>query len=146
MTNVTDSAVADRLGRRRARLLPVMALVFLTQQMAFFANPPAERLVDHVRIGAWVMLSVVLLVVLQTGGGWFRSRAVRAMLNDEATLANRANATQWGFLTAMAMGIVLYVLQGAAPMGPREVIHLIVSAGLIAALIRFGMLERRGYA
>jgi hypothetical protein len=146
MTQEADVATAERLGRRRARMLPVLGVFFLTQQAAFFANPPGERAVDHVRIGAWVVMSAVLLFVLHTGGGLFRSPAVRAMLNDEPTRANRASAMHWGFLAAMIAGIVLYVAQGVSAFTAREIIHLIVSAGMVAALVRFGMLERRAHA
>ena len=48
------------------------------------------------------------------------------------------------FILAMLAGIILYVVGTAFPMTDREVIHLIVSVGIGAALIRFGMLERRG--
>ena len=112
MTKDADVATADRLGRRRAR----------------------------------VLLSAVLLFVLHTGGGLFRSPEVRAMLNDEPTRANRASAMHWGFMAAMIAAIVLYVVQGVSQFTVREVIHLIVSAGVVAALIRFGMLERRAHA
>ena len=82
MNTETTAETAERLGRRRARLVPMLALVFLIQQMAFFANPPAEPAVDHVRIGAWVVMTAALVLFLNTGGGWFRSTAVRAMLDD----------------------------------------------------------------
>lgn len=143
---LSDVEQADRLGRRRARMLPVLAIFFLIQQTAFFSNPPAERAVDHVRIGAWVVMSAAILFALYTGGSWFRSAPVRAMLNDEATRANRAVAMQWGFSAAIVAGILIYVFQGVAQFTTREAIHLIVTAGLVAALIRFGMLERRAHA
>ncbi len=146
MTDQSDIATAERLGRRRARMLPVLGVFFISQQAAFFANPPAERAVDHVRIGAWALLSTVVLFTLATNGFWTRSAAVRAIIDDELTRANRASALQWGFIAAMVAGIVCYVVQGATQFTVREVIHLIVSAGMVAALVRFGMLERRAYA
>ena len=146
MSELSDVEQADRLGRRRARMLPVLAIFFLSQQAAFFANPPAERAVDHVRIGAWVLMSAVILLVLYTGGSWFRSPAVRAMLNDEASRAHRASAMQWGFIAAIVAGMAIYVFQGVTHFTTREAIHLFVSAGLVSALIRFGMLERRAHA
>ena len=145
MTDPNDVNAADRLGRRRARMLPVLAMFFLAQQASYFANPPAERLVDHVRIGAWVMLTAVILLVLQTGGAWIHPRAVRAVLDDEPTRANRASAFHWGFMALVLTAGTLYPILGIAPMTAREVIHLIVSAGIVVALLRFGFLERRGY-
>jgi ABC-type Fe3+ transport system permease subunit len=140
----TISEEADRLSRRRARVLPVLAIFYLAQQVTFFNSPHGERLVDHFKIGAWALLSVVLLVALVTGGFWLRKPQLRAMLNDELSRAHRADALRVGFILAMLAGIILYVVGTAFPMTDREVIHLIVSVGIGAALIRFGMLERRG--
>jgi hypothetical protein len=145
MTDPNDINTADQLGRRRARILPVLALFFLIQQTSFFSNPPAERAVDHVRIGAWVLMTAVIVLMLQTGGSWFRSPAVRAALDDEPTRANRASAFHWGFMAAVLSGMTIYTLLGVAPMTAREAIHLVVSAGIIVALLRFGFLERRDY-
>ena len=142
----SDADLVDRLGRRRARMLPVLGFFFLFQQFAFFTNPPAERGVDHVRIGAWVLMNAVILFVLNSGGFWFRPARVRAMLDDEVTRANRASAMHWGFVAAILAGVVIYVFQAAAQFATREAIHLIVSAGIMMALVRFGLLERRSYA
>jgi len=142
----SDADIADRLGRRRARLIPALGLFFIIQQSAYWANPPAERAVDHVRVGAWVAMTVVILFVLNSGGFWFRPARVRAMLDDEVTRANRSSAMHWGFVAAMLGGVAVYVVQGAAQFTAREAIHLIVSAGILVALMRFAVLERRAYA
>jgi hypothetical protein len=145
MTDTTSNAeLAERLGRRRARLFPVLGLFLVIQQSAYFGHGDGQRLVDHVRIGAWVAMSAVVLFVLTTGGFWFRSPEVRAMLDDEGTRANRAAALSTGFVCAMISAIVLYVMQGAWEFSTGEVIHLIVTAGLFSALLRFSLLERRG--
>ncbi|MFC4294250.1 hypothetical protein ACFO0A_04170 [Novosphingobium tardum] len=140
----SSAEVAERLGRRRARLFPVLGIFLLIQQSAYFGHGGGERIVDHVRVGAWVVMSAVVLFVLTTGGFWFRGSELRAMLNDESTRANRAAALELGFVLAMATGIVLYVAQGAWQLTVGESIHLIVTAGLFAALLRFSSLERRG--
>ena len=111
---------AERLSRRRARMMPVLAMFYLAQQVSYLSRAEGDRLVDHFRIGAWVMLSSVLLAGLVTGGFWLRNPKLRAMLNDEQTQANRARAMQVGFVAAIAMGIVLYVVQGSSPMTVRE--------------------------
>ncbi|MGB7654943.1 MAG: hypothetical protein WBL74_05635 [Novosphingobium sp.] len=139
--NNTD--LADRLTKRRARMMPALAVLFLAQQASYFSRIPGERLVDHVRIGAWVALSAVLLAVLTTGGFWLRSAAVRALMNDEVTRANRAAAMQFGLVLALGGGIALYPFIDQLGLNARQVIHLIVSLGLAAAMLRFGMLERR---
>ena len=45
----------------------------------------------------------------------------------------------------MLTGIALYFVDEFAPMTAREAIHVILTLGLGAALIRFGMLERRAH-
>lgn len=146
MTDSNAITKADTLGRRRARMLPAIAVFFLMQQASFFANPPGERGVDHVRIFSWVLMTAVILVLLQTGGSGFRSRAVRAMLDDEPTRANRASAFHWGFVAMTLSGMMLYSILGVAPMTAREAIHIVVSTGIVVALVRFALLERRDYA
>ena len=145
MTAATsDAELAERLNRRRARMLPILGVFFIIQQIAYWSNPPAERVVDHVRLGAWAAMALVILFVVSTGGFWRRSAAVRAMINDEQTCANRNAAMSAGFIASMLVGIGLYVFQGALRLSAGEAVHLIVSAGLIMMLMRFTMLERRG--
>jgi hydrogenase/urease accessory protein HupE len=88
-------------------------------------------------------MSTVLLVVLATGGFWFRKPELRAMVNDELSRAHRADGLATGFVLAMVTGIILYVVGTAVPLSDRLAIHVIVSIGIGAAVIRFGMLERR---
>lgn len=139
----SNTDLADRYSKRRARLLPMLAVFFLAQQASYFSRIPGERLVDQVRVGAWVVMSAVLLLVLITGGAWIRSAAVRALMNDEVTRANRASAMQFGFALAMGGAIAAYPFIDQLALNARQVIHLIVSLGLAAAVLRFGMLERR---
>jgi hypothetical protein len=113
--NISDVEQAEALGRRRARMMPVLAIVFISQQISFFASEnehaaAAMRTADHVKISAWLVLSLILLVALYSGGFWFRRRAVRALMNDEITRQHRANALSLGFLVAMLTGIALYLL------------------------------------
>lgn len=144
MANENVTAQAERLSRRRARMLPFMAIVFLTQQATFFSGGDrGERAVDHVHIAAWLVLSAVLLLALVTGGGWIYPRAVRDLANDEVTRAHRSAAFQYGFLASMAGCIGLYVFDLFEPLSGRDAVHFILTIGIFAALIRFAMLERR---
>jgi len=83
MADQTISQEADRLGGRRARILLILAIFYLGQQLTFFASPMGTRMVDHFKIGAWAVMSAVLLGALVTGGFWLSKPALRAMLNDE---------------------------------------------------------------
>ena len=144
MTAESDSAKAEKLSRKRARMLPILAVIFVGQQVTFFAGfGQGDRTVDNVQVGAWLILSIVLLLVLATGGGWIYSRAVRDLANDELTRAHRNDAFRVGFLAAMAGCIALYVFSLMEPLTGREAVHMVMSIGIAAALLRFGYLERR---
>jgi hypothetical protein len=141
-----EMETAERLGRRRARLLPVLAIIFISQQATFFAGSDGEHagvLADPVKVSAWLVLSIVLLAALATGGFWFQSKRVRALLNDEVTRAHRTEAFRVGFLATMAGAIALYFMSLFLPIEGREAIHVLMTIGLAAALLRFGKLERR---
>ncbi len=143
-STTSDIEAADRLSRRRTRMLPALAVLFLTQQAAYFSEPDAAlRLVDHVKIGAWLILSIVLLLALVTGGFWLKPKRVRALMDDDATRANRASALGLGFVVTMASAILLYALNLLEPISGREAIHLLTTIGIVTALLRFFYLERR---
>lgn len=147
---MSDVETADRLGRRRARMLPVLAIIFLTQQAAYVSDRfdgagAAVRTVDHVKIAAWLVLSAVLLLWLVTSGFWFKSRPVRALLEDDVTRANRAAAMKLGFITTMLGAFALFFVDQFEPVSARDAIHLIVTIGIATALLRFGLLERRAH-
>lgn len=140
----SDAAKAEQLRSRRARALPIFAVLFLGQQASFFAGfGEGDRTVDHVQVGAWLILSIVLLLAMATGGGWDYSRTVRDLANDEATRAHRDDAFRTGFLASMAGCIALYVLSLVEPLAGREAVHLVMTIGIGAALLRFAFLERR---
>ncbi|WP_309660975.1 hypothetical protein [Sphingomonas sp.] len=146
MSEISTVDTAERLSRKRARMLPVLALIYISQQATFFTDDALEgRAVDHVKIGAWLVLSLVMLLALATNGFWLQSAEVRALINDENTKANRAGAMTVGFIFAMLGGMALYVVNQFETVTARAAIHVILSLGLGAALVRFGALERRAH-
>lgn len=147
MTKTEDVEKADRLSRRRVRMIPGLAAIFLVQQASYFSGQIEDgaKTVDHVKIAAWLVLSIALLLFLTTGGFWFHSRGVRELLNDEATRANRIEGLRVGFIATMAAGIALYFIALFEPFGGRDAIHLLMTVGIAGALLRFGQLERRAH-
>lgn len=136
---------ADALSRRRARMTIPFTLIFLLQQAAFFSNPPDHRTVSLVRLGGWALLALVILAGLATGGFWFKPKEVRALMEDDVTRAHRAEALSLAFVLSMLAGIALFVLQVFVQIDAPIAIHLILSVGFAAALLRFGVLERRAH-
>ena len=140
----SDFDKADKLSRGRARMLFVVAIIFMTQQGAFFSDAgDAVRTVDTVKIGAWVILSAVILAALVTGGMWIQPRRIRELANDELTRAHRDKALRLGFVNAMLTCLLLYVLSLATRIEAREAIHVITTVGLASALVSFAFMERR---
>ena len=67
------------------------------------------------------------------------------MIDDENTRANRSDAMRVGFILAMVGAIVTYVLTMFEPVSGREAVHIILSVGIGAALLRMALLERRAH-
>ena len=143
---MTDAETADRLVRSRARMMPVLGAMFVAQQVSYFTGTRMEegrRLVNYIAIGGWLALSIVLLFGLAGSFEWFKSAPVRALTNDESTRANRGEGFRFGFMATMIAAMILYVVSLFEPLGARETIHVLMAVGIVVALVRFGMLERR---
>jgi cation transport ATPase len=144
MSAETDIEIADRGTRSRARVLVTSAIFFIAMQVSHYGQFNGTRGVDQVKISAWFVWAIALLVVLATGGGFFKGRGVRALMNDESTRAHRTQAFVWGFWAAMAGAILLYGITMIDPTTTaRDAIHLILTFGVGVAILRFGILERR---
>lgn len=136
---------ADFLSKRRARMLPFLALIFLSQQVTYFTTVRDYEYVPTVKISAWLVLSIILLPALVTKGFWLQPREVRDLIDDENTRANRSDAMRWGFIVSMATAIVIETMTMFDAVKAREAIHIIMTSGLAVALIRWGYLERRAH-
>jgi hypothetical protein len=145
VTDIKDVEKAERIGRSRARLFALQAILFISWQGLFFAGATEDRmrLVDEVKISAWFVWVLVLLALLATGGGLMRSKKLRALLNDELTRANRAQAYVAGFWAAVVSAIGLYIIDLVDQIYTREAIHFILSAAIASAFITFAARERR---
>jgi hypothetical protein len=143
--DASDVEKAERFGRRRARIMAVQAIFFISWQALFITNQTEDRVraVDQFRVSAWMVWSIALLVLLATGGGLITARKVRPILEDELTRSHRRQAYVHGFWAAVISAIGLYALDMVESVTAREAIHVIVSAAIGAALLTFSVLDRR---
>ena len=138
----TDTEKADTISRRRAHYLPFLAVLLLAQQSLFISGD--GRAVTLVQTVAWIVLALIVLFAIVTGGNWFASARVRALANDEVTRANRAKAIERGFVAAMLTAILVFAISPIEPITAQRAAHLIVSIGLAVTLLVFGLEERKG--
>jgi hypothetical protein len=143
MTDRSDIELADRISRRRARIFPVLGVYFIAGQAMFFSHAQESSRIAQFKISAWLVWALSLLAAFALAGGHFRGSKVRALVEDEVSRANRAKAYEAGFWAAALAAIALYVTNMFEPVSGREAIHLILTALVGAAMIRFGTLERR---
>jgi hypothetical protein len=143
MTSQTDFEIADRISRRRARMLPVLGVYFLAGQAVFFRHAAEPERIAGFKLSAWLVWAVVLLLALAFAGGQLRGARIRALVEDEVSRANRARGYAAGFWGGCIAAIALYILTMFEPVTGREAIHVILTATVASALIRFGTLERR---
>lgn len=143
----TPAQIAERLQRRRVRVMWAQAVVFMIMQASYYTNMPSFdaplRTVDQVKLSAFAVWAVALMVLLGVSGGLFRSKAVRELMDDELTRAHRRSALVAGYYAAMLAALILYVVSQYVRMSPPEAIHVIVTVGVIVPMARFVMLERR---
>jgi hypothetical protein len=144
MRDIDDIEKAERLGRSRSRVFFMMAMVFFVGQIPYFSSPGAER-DAHFRVGAWLILAVLMLLLVGTGGFLLKGRKVRDLLNDETSRMNRLASQAVGFWTAMVAALGLYVESMFDPVSLNAGLHIIVTAGIGAALISFAVRERRAH-
>lgn len=144
MHDVHDVEEAERMGRARSRIFFALAIVFLSGQAVYFASSSAAR-DSHARIGAWLILVVLILILLATGGFLLRGRKVRDLLNDETSRLNRLASQALGFWVTIVTALALYVQSIFEPVTFNEGVHILVTLGVGSALISFAVRERRAH-
>lgn len=146
MTAPPSAERIERLQRRRTRLTTMQAALFVFWQGNFFLIPRqfgTDSGADRVKLVAYLIWAGLLLAFIATGGEWWQSREVRAILNDESTVLHRRRAMEIGFLVSMifALGCEAASLFMAVP--ERAAVHFVMTAGIVSALFVFAFLERR---
>jgi hypothetical protein len=144
MHDIDDVEKAERLSRSRARIFSVLAIVFFAGQATYFAGSPETR-DSHVRIGAWLVLVVLMLLLIGTGGFLIKGRKVRDLLNDEGSKLNRLAAQALGFWVTILSALAIYVESMFDAVSLNEAMHVIVTLGVGATLLSFAVRERRAH-
>lgn len=144
MHDIEEVEAADRMGRKRSQIFFVLAMVFFAGQTAYFASSPATR-DSHARVGAWLILVILILLLLATGGFLLRGHKVRDLLNDETSRLNRLASQALGFWVTIITALVIYVESIFEPVSLNEGVHIIVTLGVGAALISFAVRERKAH-
>ena len=138
-----DMDLAEKLTLRRARVSIVSGVFFLTTMATSLGvDFPASR-PESFKLAAWVVWAAALLFLLAVGGGLFRGRNVRALMNDDSTVENRQRAMVKGFWAMVLSAFTLYGISLFEPISGREAIRLLLSAAIGASVISFGILEKR---
>lgn len=137
------AAEADALASKRGLMMMGMGLLYLSQQAVYFGGDGRISLVKAI---LWGVLTVTMLLILLTRGHLGSPKEVRERLEDEFTRANRAKGLAAGFVAAMIAAIGCFYWTIANELGAKDAVHIIVSAALAVALIRFGWLEHRANA
>ena len=141
---MSDIEKADLLGRKRARIWFVAGLILPTLQLTYLDQPDGSPPAPH-KLILWSFLVLTMLFALWSCGGFGYGRRVRALVNDESALANRDAAARLGFLAAMLAGLSVYLIAQFSTVSGPLAAHIIMTAGLSVALLRFGMLEWQGH-
>jgi protein-S-isoprenylcysteine O-methyltransferase Ste14 len=135
--------MAEKLTLRRARGAIVLGILFITSMATSLKTDFGVSRPATVQMVAWLVWAVALLFLVAIGGGLFRGKMIRGLLNDEVTVENRRTALITGFWACVVCAFVLYVISLFEPITGREAIRILLSTAIGGAAIRFGTLERK---
>ena len=131
---------AERASSVRASLMAAGALIVAINAWAQWGS--AESLRPGFSSGLWIAMIALWTAVLATGGGLALGKRMRALLNDELSLRNRARAIAAGFYAMLGAGLGLYILAWNTQIASGDAVRLIAAAGLATALLVYSWLER----
>jgi protein-S-isoprenylcysteine O-methyltransferase Ste14 len=139
--NANDIEKAERLSRGRAAIMALAAFVLVVHLVLQYGNP-AYVSADP-RGASWLLVIGLWLFILWNGGGLRLKGNMRALLNDELSLQNRARALSTGFYVAVLGALILYALEWRIAIGAGDALKLVSAGALAAALLRYAWLEWR---
>lgn len=120
-----------------------MFLIWQISYFVIFTRPAGPvRAVDVVASAGFVAWGAALLMLVATGGGAFRSRQVREILDDELARAERGVAYQNAFWAVMVVSLAGYMAGHFTQVPGRILAHVSLSAGVIVAVTTIAWLNR----
>jgi len=139
----TTAEIAEKAAWGRARAATVLASTFIAAQAGSFGDDLPLNRPQALHLSAWVVWAAMLMFFLVTGGNIFRSKRLRAILNDESTQDHRRRAMALGFWGTIGAAMFLYVASFYEPLSARLALRLVITVGIAVALLRFSVLERK---
>jgi hypothetical protein len=145
--NEDRQELVARLEGRTTRILVSSGIMFVIWQISYFTffvpRDGALRRVDIVTTIGFVAWCGALLMLLATGGGAFRAREVREILDDELARSQRAQAYQNAFWVMMLVTLAAYLSAQFTLIDARLLAHVTLSAGVLVAVATVVYLRRR---
>jgi hypothetical protein len=139
--NANDIEKAERLSRGRALLMAIAAAVMAINLVLQWGNPAYVG--ADARGASWIVVVGLWAFILWNGGGLRLRGRMRALLNDELSLQNRARALAAGFYTAIAVALLLYAAEWRWAFAAGDALKAVSAAAICAALLRYAWLEWR---
>ena len=138
-----DYKSADRFSASRTQAAPFIGLLILAcQQGVVFGWSWGTSTGAIVQTIAWLVFAAIMLMLLLSGGGWFLSRNVRALANDEPSMAIRDRAIRIGFIVAIITCFLVVAVAPFEPLPAQRAAHIVASTSLGTAFVALGMGER----
>ncbi len=131
---------AERASSLRSSLMAVGALILAIVTGLQWGD--ADSLRPGGPSALWVLLVVLWTLVLATGGGLALGSRMRALINDELSLRNRARSIAIGFYAMLAAALGLYFAGWTSQIASGDAVRLVAAAGLSTALLVYSWLER----
>jgi hypothetical protein len=138
---MTDIEKAERMSRGRAAIMTLAAVVLAINVTLQYGD--AEYASAGPRGGSWLLLIGLWTFILWNGGGLQPRGRVRALLNDELSLQNRARALALGFYAAILLALACYVANWRQPVATGDALKIVSAGAISAALLRYAWLEWR---
>lgn len=138
---MTDIEKVERMSRGRAAIMTLAAAVLILNVVIQYGEP--EYAAAGPRGGSWLVLIGLWTFILWNGGGLQPRGRLRALLNDELSLQNRARALSLGFYAAILLALACYIANWRQSIAAGDALKIVSAGAISAALLRYAWLEWR---